>query len=267
MKQLIQYLDSGKTEILQAPKPQSKSGNLLIESTCSLISAGTERMLLNFSKASYLQKAKQQPEKVKQVLDKVKTDGLVTTYDAVKSKLSEPIPLGYCNVGKVLDAGKNTDGFQAGDRVISNGPHADLVRVPKNLCAKIPDNVDDESAAFTVLASIALQGIRLAKPTLGETVVVTGTGLIGLMAIQLLRANGCHVLAIDFDQQKLDLAKQFGAQICNPALGEDPVEAGMAFSRGRGVDAVIITASTQSSDPVSQAAKMSRQRGRIILLV
>lgn len=266
MKQLIQYLDSGKTEILQAPKPQNKSGHLLIESSCSLISAGTERMLLNFSKASYLQKAKQQPEKVKQVLDKVKTDGLVTTYDAVKSKLSEPIPLGYCNVGKVLEAGQDTRGFQVGDRVISNGPHADLVRVPKNLCAKIPDEVDDESAAFTVLASIALQGIRLAKPTLGESVVVTGAGLIGLMAIQLLRANGCRVLAIDFDQQKLDLAKQFGAQVCNPANGEDPVEAGMVFSRGRGVDAVIITASTQSSDPVSQAAQMSRRRGRIILV-
>ncbi len=266
MKQLIQYLDSGKTEILQAPKPQSQSGNLLIESTCSLISAGTERMLLNFSKASYLQKAKQQPEKVKQVLDKVKTDGLVTTYDAVKSKLSEPIPLGYCNVGRILEAGKYTEGFQAGDRVISNGPHADLVRVAKNLCAKIPDDVDDESAAFTVLASIALQGIRLAKPTLGETVVVTGVGLIGLMAVQLLRANGCRVLAIDFDQQKLELAERFGAHTCNPSKGEDPVEVGMAFSRGRGVDAVIITASTQSSDPVSQAAQMSRQRGRIILV-
>jgi len=266
MKQLIQYLDSGKTEILQAPKPQSKSGNLLIESTCSLISAGTERMLLNFSKASYFKKAKQQPEKVKQVLDKVKTDGLLTTYDAVKSKLSEPIHLGYCNVGAVLEAGIDTQGFQVGDRVISNGPHADLVRVPKNLCAKIPDDVNDESAAFTVLASIALQGIRLAKPTLGESVVVTGVGLIGLMAVQLLRANGCRVLAIDFDQQKLDLAKQFGAQTCNPAKGEDPVETGMLFSRGRGVDAVIITASTQSSDPVSQAAQMSRQRGRIILV-
>jgi predicted dehydrogenase/threonine dehydrogenase-like Zn-dependent dehydrogenase len=266
MKQLIQYLDSGKTELLQAPRPQAKSGHLLIESSCSLISAGTERMLLNFSKASYLQKAKQQPEKVKQVLDKVRTDGLLTTYDAVKSKLSEPIPLGYCNVGKVLEIGNDTTGFQAGDRVISNGPHADLVRVARNLCAKIPDNVDDESAAFTVLASIALQGIRLAKPTLGETVVVTGTGLIGLMAIQLLRANGCRVLAIDFDEQKLELARKFGAHTCNPAKGEDPVEVGLAYSRGRGVDAVIITASTQSSDPVSQAAQMSRQRGRIILV-
>ncbi len=266
MKQILQHLETGENLIVEAPAPQSKSGHLLIETSKTLISAGTERMLLNFSKASYIQKAKQQPEKVKQVLDKVKTDGLKTTYDAVKSKLAEPIPLGYCHVGRVVEVGAGCDGFSEGDRVISNGPHADVVRVAKNLCAKIPDNVDDESAAFTVLASIALQGIRLCAPTLGESVVVTGAGLIGLVAIQLLRANGCRVLAIDFDQRKLDLAAQFGAQICNPAKGEDPVVAGMQFSKGRGVDAVLITASTQSSEPVSQAAQMSRKRGRIVLV-
>ncbi len=266
MKQILQNLETGQSYLVEAPAPQAKSGHLLISSTTSLISAGTERMLLNFGKASYLQKAKQQPEKVKQVLDKVKTDGLVTTYEAVKSKLSEPIPLGYCNVGRVLETGSGAEEFQPGDRVISNGPHSDLVRVAKNLCAKIPDNVDDESASFTVLASIALQGIRLAEPTLGETIVVTGAGLIGLVAIQLLRANGCQVLAIDFDEHKLALARKFGATTCNPSQGEDPVAAGMKLSRGRGVDAVIITASTKSSDPVSQAAQMSRKLGRIILV-
>lgn len=266
MLQLLQDLSSGETQLIQAPAPQKKQGCLTISSTQSLISAGTERMLLNFGKASYLQKAKQQPEKVKQVLNKVKTDGLLTTYDAVKSKLAEPIPLGYCNVGTVLNVGEKCEGFKEGDRVISNGPHADIVRVAKNLCAKIPNDVDDESAAFTVLASIALQGIRLANPTLGETVVVTGAGLIGLIAIQLLKANGCKVLAIDFDESKLVLARQFGAATCNPAKGEDPVIAGFDLSRGRGVDAVIITASTKSSDPVSQAAQMSRKRGRIILV-
>ncbi len=145
-------------------------------------------------------------------------------------------------------------------------PHADLVRVPFNLCARIPDGVDDESAAFTVLAAIGLQGIRLAQPTLGESFVVTGVGLIGLMTVQLLRAQGCRVLAIDFDPAKLGLAAGFGAAVCNPGQGEDPVAAGLAFSGGRGVDGVIITASTTSSDPVSQAARMSRQRGRIILV-
>lgn len=266
MQQLLQDLGSGETFIKEAPAPQAKSGHLTIATTQSLISAGTERMLLNFGKASYLEKAKQQPEKVKQVLDKVKTDGLLTTYDAVKSKLGEPIPLGYCNVGAVTELGKHTDGFAVGDRVVSNGSHADVVRVAKNLCAKIPDNVSNEEATFTVLASIALQGIRLANPTLGESVVVTGTGLIGLVAVQLLRANGCRVLAIDYDQAKLDMAAKFGAQTCNPGKGEDPVAAGNAFSRGRGVDAVIITASTKSSEPVSHAAQMSRKRGRIVLV-
>ncbi|NCC76977.1 MAG: dehydrogenase, partial [Clostridia bacterium] len=183
-----------------------------------------------------------------------------------QSKLAQPLPLGYCNVGVVAEVGAGVAGFKPGDRVASNGPHADLVKVPKNLCARIPDNVDDEAAAFTVLASIGLQGIRLVQPTLGEAVVVTGVGLIGLVTVQLLRAQGCRVLAIDFDQAKLELARQFGAEICNPGQGEDPIAAGMAFGRGQGVDAVIITASTKSSDPVTQAARMSRQRGRIVLV-
>ncbi|MEO1945353.1 MAG: bi-domain-containing oxidoreductase [Candidatus Thioglobus sp.] len=213
-----------------------------------------------------MQKARKQPDKVKMVLDKVKTDGLVTTIDAVKSKLDQPLPLGYCNVGVVTELGSGVPEFKLGDRVISNGPHADVVRVPKNLCAKIPDNVTDEEASFVVLGAIGLQGIRLANPSLGECFVVTGVGLIGLMTVQLLIANGCRVLAIDYDQGKLDLAKQFGAETCNPGSGEDPVSAGLAFSRGKGVDGVIITASTASNGPVSQAAKMSRKRGRIILV-
>ena len=223
-------------------------------------------MLVGFGRASYLEKARQQPEKVKMVLEKVATDGLMTTIDAVQSKLAQPLPLGYCNVGVVADVGRGVDGFKAGDRVVSNGPHADVVRVAKNLCAKIPDSVSDEEASFVVVASIGLQGIRLAEPTLGECFVVTGVGLIGLLTVQLLRAQGCRVLAIDFDDSKLELARQFGAQVCNPGKGEDPVAAGLAFSRGIGVDGVIITASTKVSDPVTQAARMSRKRGRIVLV-
>ena len=266
MKQILQNMGSGETSIITAPDPQNKAGHLLISSSVTLISVGTERMLVDFGKSSLIDKARKQPEKVKMVLEKVQTDGLLTTVDAVKSKLAQPLPLGYCHVGKVTKIGKGITDFNEGDRVISNGPHADLVSVAKNLCAKIPDNVDDESAAFTVLASIGLQGIRLIKPTLGESVVVIGAGLIGLLTIQLLVANGCRVLAIDFDEQKLALAKEFGAETCNPANGEDPVSAGMAFSRGNGADAVLITASTSSSDPVSQAANMSRKRGRIVLV-
>lgn len=266
MKQILQDLAKGCTSVVHAPTPSVTSGHLLINTTCSLISAGTERMLVDFGKASLVDKALQQPEKVKMVLEKVQTDGLLTTVDAVRSKLGQPLPLGYCNVGVVSQVGRGAEQFKPGDRVLSNGPHADVVRVPKNLCAKIPDNVSDEAAAFTVVASIGLQGIRLVAPTLGESVVVTGVGLIGLLTVQLLRAQGCRVLAIDFDQRKLELAKQFGAEICNPGMGEDPVAAGMAFSRGNGVDAVIITASTKSNDPVTQAARMSRKRGRIVLV-
>lgn len=266
MKQILQDMAKGGTTVTEAPVPQCSKGHLLISTTTSLISAGTERMLVGFGKASMLDKARQQPEKVKMVLEKVQTDGLLTTYDAVKSKLAQPLPLGYCNVGVVHEVGAGVEDFKVGDRVVSNGPHADIVKVPKNLCAKIPDNVSDEAASFTVVASIGLQGIRLAQPTIGESFVITGAGLIGLLTIQMLRANGCRVLAIDFDQSKLELAKQFGAEVCNPAKGEDPVAAGLAFSRGAGVDGVIITASTKVSDPVTQAARMSRKRGRIILV-
>jgi predicted dehydrogenase/threonine dehydrogenase-like Zn-dependent dehydrogenase len=223
-------------------------------------------MLVDFGRSSYFEKARQQPEKVKMVLGKIQTDGLMTTIEAVQSKLAQPLPLGYCNVGTVAEVGSGVEGFKVGDRVVSNGPHADVVKVPKNLCAHIPNAVDDESAAFVVLASIGLQGIRLAQPTLGEAFVVTGVGLIGLLTVQLLRAHGCRVLAIDFDESKLALARQFGAATCNPGRGEDPVAAGMALSRGKGVDGVIITASTKSTDPVTQAARMSRKRGRIVLV-
>ena len=223
-------------------------------------------MLVGFGKASMLEKARQQPDKVKMVLEKVHTDGLMTTIEAVKSKLAQPLPLGYCNVGVVAEVGSGVHGLRQGDRVVSNGPHADVVKVPRNLCARIPDTVDDESASFAVVASIGLQGVRLAQPTLGEAFVVTGAGLIGLLTVQLLRAHGCRVLAIDFDETKLALARRYGASTCNPSRGEDPIAAGMAFSRGQGVDGVIVTASTKSTDPITQAARMSRKRGRIVLV-
>ena len=266
MKQILHDLVNGGTTIAQVPSPDIGQGQLLINTTISLISAGTERMLVGFGKASYLEKARQQPDKVRKVLEKVRTDGLFTTLDAVQSKLAQPLPLGYCHVGVVSLVGDDIVDFKPGDRVVSNGPHADVVKVPKNLCARIPDSVDDESAAFTVVASIGLQGIRLAVPTLGESFVVTGVGLIGLLTVQLLKAHGCRVLAIDFDAHKLELARQFGAETCNPGIGEDSVAIASAFSRGHGVDGVIITASTKSNDPVTQAAQMSRKRGRIVLV-
>lgn len=266
MKQILQDMANGSTYIAEAPAPVAGRGSVLIHTRVSLISSGTERMLVDFGRASYLEKARQQPEKVRMVLEKIRTDGLITTIEAVQSKLAQPLPLGYCNVGVVAALGDGVEGLKVGDRVVSNGPHADVVRVGRNLCARIPDGVDDESAAFVVIASIGLQGIRLAQPTLGEAFIVTGVGLIGLLTVQLLRAQGCRVLAIDFDETKLALARSFGAETCNPGRGEDAVAAGLAFSRGSGVDGVIITASTKSSDPVTQAARMSRKRGRIVLV-
>lgn len=266
MRQILQDMFKGVTSVATAPAPVASRGSLLIATTRSLISAGTERMLVGFGKASMLDKALQQPEKVKMVLEKIRTDGLITTFEAVQSKLAQPLTLGYCNVGVVVEVGSGVDGFRVGDRVASNGPHADLVSVPKNLCALIPDQVDDDSGAFVVVASIGLQGIRLLQPTLGECVAVIGAGLIGLLTVQLLRAQGCRVLAIDFDESKLELARQFGASACNLGLGQDPVAASLAFSRGQGVDGVIISASAKSNDPVTQAARMCRKRGRIVLI-
>ncbi|PHQ94062.1 MAG: dehydrogenase [Pseudoalteromonas sp.] len=264
MKQILQNIANGETQLVEVPCPQNQNGQLLISTTKSLVSVGTERMLIDFGKSGWIQKARSQPDKVKMVLGKVKTDGLKPTIDAVRSKLDQPLPLGYCNVGIVQDNGNTT--FEVGSRVVSNGNHAEIVRVPKNLCAAIPDNVDDESAAFTVLAAIAMQGVRIANPTIGETVVVTGLGLIGLITVQLLKANGCRVLGIDFDSSKCAMAREFGAETVDLSQGEDAIAKANVFSRGQGVDAVIITASTKSNDPVSHGANMCRQRGRIVLV-
>ena len=258
MKQILQNLNSGETVLEEVPCPRVAQGCVLIRTARSLVSAGTERMLVDFGKANMLDKARQQPDKVRMVVDKIRTDGLGPTIEAVKSKLDQPLPMGYCNVGTVLETGAGVTDLQVGDRVASNGKHAEVVSVPANLCAKIPASVSDDTAAFTVIGAIALQGIRLIQPTLGESVVVTGLGLIGLMTVQLLRANGCRVLGIDMDPGKLALAREFGAETVDIAEGEDPLQAAMSFSRNRGVDGVLITASTKSSEPVHQAALMSR---------
>ena len=266
MKQVLQNLKDGSTEVAEVPCPRVGAGQLLIRTTRTLVSAGTERMLVDFGKAGFIDKARQQPDKVRMVLDKIRTDGLMPTIEAVRNKLDQPLPMGYCNVGEVVEVGAGITGFAVGDRVASNGKHAEMVAVPVNLCAKVPDTVPDEAATFTVLGAIALQGIRLVQPTLGETVVVTGLGLIGLVTVQLLKAQGCRVLGLDFDADKLALARRFGAEVVDLKSGADPVAAAMAFSRGRGVDAVIVTASTKSNEPMHQAAQMSRKRGRIVLV-
>ena len=248
------------------PCPAVKRGHLLIRTTTTLISPGTERMLVSFGQASLLGKARAQPERLREALQKVRTDGLMPTVEAILNKLDRPIPLGYSNVGVVLEVGEEVTGFAVGDRVVSTGGHAEVVNVPKNLCATIPADVSDEAAAFAVTGAIALEGLRLAEPTLGEAIVVTGLGLIGLLTVQLLKAQGCRVLGVDYDGERVALARKFGADVVNLTDGGDPVEAARVFSRGRGIDAAIITTATASSEPVHHAALMCRKRGRIVLV-
>jgi predicted dehydrogenase/threonine dehydrogenase-like Zn-dependent dehydrogenase len=266
MKQIIQYLKSGQTILEEVPVPKVKSETVLIQTSRTLVSLGTERMLVEFGKSSLVSKALQQPERVKQILDKIKTEGLLPTFEAVFSKLEQPLPLGYCNVGRVIAVGEGISEFTVGDRVASNGQHAEYVNVPQNLVAKIPDNVSDLEAAFTVIGSIGLQGIRLCNPSFGETIVVTGLGLIGLLTAQMLLANGCRVIGIDIDTEKCALAEKWGVITVNPAAGADAVKSVLDITTGIGADGVIITASTKSNEIISQAAQMSRKRGRIILV-
>jgi predicted dehydrogenase/threonine dehydrogenase-like Zn-dependent dehydrogenase len=266
MQQLLQSLADGRVVLEEIPVPNPASGALLIRTSRSLISSGTERMLVDFGRAGWIEKIRQQPEKAHQVFDKMRTDGVLATLEAVRSKLDQPIPLGYCNVGRVVAAGADAVEFSVGDRVVSNGSHAEFVAVGRNLCARIPESVSDDDAVFTPLAAIALQGIRLAAPAVGERFCVIGLGLIGLIAVQLLRANGCKVLGVDPDPAKTSLARRFGADAVDFRAGEDVLRIAERFSMGQGIDGVLISAATDSNEPVEQAARMCRQRGRIVLI-
>jgi predicted dehydrogenase/threonine dehydrogenase-like Zn-dependent dehydrogenase len=251
MKQIIQNLKTGEITLFENPCPTVKPGHVLIRTGVTLLSSGTERTLVEFGRGNYIQKAQQQPEKVRMVLDKIRTDGLMPTFEAIQSKLDQPFPLGYCNVGQVLEAGSGVSAYSPGQRVVSNGPHAEIVQVPVNLCASIPENVPDETAVFTVLGAIALQGIRLAQPSLGETFAVMGLGLVGLLTVQILRAHGCRVIGFDPDPHRCELAARLGIEAIPP---------------GGTIDGALITAATRSNEPMHAAAKMCRKRGRIVLV-
>ncbi len=266
MKYISQSLKTGAISIDDAPIPTPLEGQLVIQSTYSIISSGTEKMLLDFGKSNVIEKIKKQPDKVKEVINKVKSDGLIATYDAVNSKLENPIYPGYANVGRVIAIGKNVKGFNVGDRVVSNGSHAEFVAVPQNLCAVVPPNVSDKEASFTVLASIGLQGIRLSKPTFGESFLVIGLGLIGLLTCQILKSQGINVLGLDPDKRKSDLAKKLGVNIINYQDKEKVIKTCFQMSSSSGIDGTIITASTSSNDPIEIASNVTRQRGRIILI-
>ncbi|CAN5769211.1 bi-domain-containing oxidoreductase [soil metagenome] len=270
MKQVLLSVRTGAIELVDVPVPAARTGHVVISTHRSLVSAGTERMLVEFGRSNVIDKVRSQPDKVRQVVDKVFRDGLLPTLEAVQSKLDQPLPLGYCNAGIVLAVGAGISDLAVGDRVVSNGPHAEVVSVPRNLCTKIPPRSDGselsfDEAAFTVLGAIALQGVRLAMPTLGERFVVTGMGLVGLLTAQILRASGCHVLGVDVSGGRLEVARRLGIETYIAAPGADPVVFARDWSKHVCVDGVLIAASTDSSQPMTDAAAMCRKRGRIVL--
>ncbi|HRH54244.1 MAG TPA: zinc-binding alcohol dehydrogenase, partial [Chitinophagales bacterium] len=265
MKQLIQHLQSGKTTLEEVPIPAVKKGYIVVKSLYSLVSTGTEKMLVEFSKASLINKVRQNPDRVEQVLNKISSDGLIPTLEAVFRKLDEPMPLGYCNLGIVSAVGESVTDFKLGDRVISNGPHAEYVAVPKNLACKVPQEVSNEAAVFTVVGAIGLEAIRLAKPQLGDTVCVIGLGLIGLLTCQLLRASGCNVIAYDIDENKIAIAKSMHINAFNSAnidIDTHILEKTQQF----GCDVVFIAASAKNDNLVNIAARATKKRGQVILI-
>jgi predicted dehydrogenase/threonine dehydrogenase-like Zn-dependent dehydrogenase len=267
MKQVVQNYRSGELKLWEVPAPACGAGKVLVAVQRSLISAGTEKLVIDLAKASLAGKAVSRPDLVHQVLTKVKREGLVPTLEKVFAKLDHPAPLGYSVAGRVIAVGGGVTGVKVGDRVACAGAgyanHAEIVAVPKNLVARVPDGVDDEDASFVTLGAIALQGVRQAQPTLGERFVVLGLGLIGQITVQLLKANGCKVIGYDPDAQKCDLAERLGADVI--ATG-DVREAAAAFTSGLGADGVIVAASTKSSEPVNTAADLCRMKGRVVVV-
>ncbi|MBT6324133.1 MAG: Gfo/Idh/MocA family oxidoreductase [Anaerolineae bacterium] len=265
MKQLLQNLKTGQALIAEVPIPTPRAGTALIKTAASLVSAGTERMVVEFAEKSLVGKARSRPDLVKQVIDKARREGLLNTAQAAFNKLDEPMALGYSSAGTIIELGENMDGFHVGQRVACAGggyaSHAEYVTVPRNLLAPIPDNLDFESAAFATLGAIVLHGFRLAEPKLGETVAVIGIGLLGLMTMQIAAAAGCHVIGIDIDPARVELAESLAFSACSRPQA---VDATQAFTANRGADAVIICADAASNDPVQLAGQIARDRAKIV---
>jgi len=269
MKQVLQNAKTGNVAVTEVPTPVARPGFVLVRTAASLISAGTERVAVETGQKSLIGRAIEQPALVKKVIDKARNEGVINTFEAVRSKLGSLMALGYSAAGTVAGVGDQTTGFRVGDRVACAGvgyaSHAEVLAVPKNLCVRLPDHVGFDEGAFATVGAIALQGVRLAELTLGESVVVIGLGLIGQVTAQLLNAHGCRVFGIDLDEGKIELAKRLGADGgCAP--GEDAKQRVIEWSRGRGADAVLITAGTSSNEPVELAGEISRAKGRVIVV-
>lgn len=263
MRQILQNIKDGRLTVQECPAPVAQPGRVVIANASSLISAGTEKMVMDLASKSLLGKAKERPDHVRRVLEKVRNEGLMNTVRAVREKLDEPMSMGYSSAGTVLACGSGVSAFKPGDRVASNGGHAGVVSVPANLCAAVPDNVPFDRAAFAVVGAIALQGVRLSQVQLGETVVVIGLGLVGQLAVSLLSAAGCRVIGTDLAGDKCELALKMGASVAQPGLSPSQLA---EMTGGTGADAVVITASTKSNGPIDLAAAAVRQRGRVVLV-
>ena len=267
MKQVVQNPKSGKLELLEVPVPTVARGQVLVRNHFSVVSPGTEKLALDFARKSLLGKARSRPDLVRQVLRKVEQEGPLPTYRAVMNRLDAPQALGYSSAGVVEAAGEGVDAFAPGDRVACAGAgyanHAEWVAVPENLVARVPDGLDLEHAAFATLGSIALQGLRIAAPTLGEVAAVIGLGLLGQIAVQLLRANGCRVLGIDLDPARVEAARALGAE-WGAEPGADHEAWKLACTGGHGVDFALVTAASDSSAPLQLAAELCRLKGRVV---
>ena len=266
MKQLLLNLRTGEATVAEVPVPVVQSGRVLVRTAASLISAGTERALTELGQKSLLGKARERPELIGKVWEKVKTEGVAQALEGVRDKLDQSHAVGYSAAGIVIECARDVTDFRPGDRVACAGTdyasHAEIISVPRNLCVRLPEQLSFAEAAFGTVGAIALQGVRLAEPTLGEAVVVLGLGLVGQLTVQLLKANGCRVFGIDIDERRVQLALQSGAEAgCAPGDAKDKVK---GWSRGRGADACIIAAATTSDEPVELAGEISRLKGRVV---
>ena len=266
MKQLLQNMKTGETQVAEVPVPQAGEGMALVQTATSLVSAGTERILVEFARKGMLGKAQSRPDLMRQVINKARLEGLLTTFEAAMNRLDQPMALGYSSAGTILKAGPGLAGFRAGDRVACAGGghavHAEFAAVPQNLLVLIPGSVDFDQAAFTTVGAVAMQGFRLADVQVGSRVAVIGLGLLGLLATGIASAAGCQVLGVDLDPKRIELAKQMGASIA--VNRNQAVEVAMSFTKGAGVDAVLICAATESNDPVELAADLARDRARVV---
>lgn len=266
MKQLLQNLRTGEGTVAEVPVPVVQPGRVLVRTEASLVSTGTERALAELGQKGLLGKARERPELIGKVWEKVRTDGVVQALEGVRDKLDQSHAVGYSAAGIVIETAPDVTDFHVGDRVACAGTdyasHAEVISVPRNLCVRLPDRLSFEEGAFGTVGAIALQGVRLAEPTLGESVVVIGLGLVGQLTVQLLKANGCRVFGVDIDEARIQLARDSGADDgCVPADSREKV---MVWSRGRGVDACIIAAATASNEPIELAGEISRLKGRVV---